>query len=189
MNYLCKGSSIEIRKMKDCDADYNLMVSWLSNPVVLKYYEGVKNVFDIKKVLDKFRPKVIGESLVVACIIEIHKSPAGYIQYFPINSNEDYDLKDELIVDISKNNYGIDLFIADDGDRNKGYGTEILQLLLGYLFEQKDADEVFIDPQTWNERAIKCYEKCGFKPIKVIKKREITDGELMDSLIMSIKRS
>lgn len=44
----------------------------------------------------------------------------------------------------------------------------------------------FIDPQTWNKRAIRCYKKSGFIPMVVIKNREMHDGEYKDSLIMSI---
>jgi hypothetical protein len=36
----------------------------------------------------------------------------------------------------------------------------------------------------WNKRAIRCYEKCGFKAIGIIKERELHDGEYKDSLIM-----
>lgn len=58
--------------------------------------------------------------------------------------------------------------------------------MLSYLFLNENADIVFIDPQTWNKRAIRCYEKSGFTPMTVIKNREMHDGEYKDSLIMSI---
>lgn len=187
MIYICKSSSVGVRKMEDSTNDYNLMVNWLSNPMVKEYYGGLNNAVDLESIMKKYRPRVLSESPVVACIIEIQGEPEGYIQYYPIKSDEDYDLKNKITIDFSKNNYGIDLFIYDEKNRNNGFGTIIIQLLLTYLFEQKNADEVFIDPQTWNHRAIRCYEKSGFTPIKVIEKRELFDGELRDNLIMSVK--
>ncbi|MDD4164012.1 MAG: GNAT family protein [Eubacteriales bacterium] len=188
MNYICKDSSIGIREMKDCINDYNLMLDWLSNPVVLKYYEGLNSVFDLQNIIKKYRPRITGVESVVAYIIEICDKPVGYIQYYPIKSDEDYDLKGEITLDFSKTIYGLDLFIADETNRNCGFGTKTIKLILNFLFKQKNANKVFIDPQTWNIRAIKCYKKCGFKPIKVIEKRELCNGELKDSLIMCIAR-
>ena len=36
------------------------------------------------------------------------------------------------------------------------------------------------DPQAWNERAIRCYEKCGFKKVKLLPKHELHEGEYRD---------
>lgn len=35
-----------------------------------------------------------------------------------------------------------------------------------FVFEQKGADKVVADPETRNSRAIRCYEKCGFRKVK-----------------------
>ena len=55
-------------------------------------------------------------------------------------------------------------------------------------FRERNADIIFIDPQTWNTRAIKCYEKSGIASFKVIEKRKQYDAEYMGSLIMCITR-
>jgi len=55
-----------------------------------------------------------------------------------------------------------------------------------YLFQDENADIIFIDPQTWNKRAVRCYEKSGFNPIMVAKNRELHDDEPKDCLIMVI---
>lgn len=51
--------------------------------------------------------------------------------------------------------------------------TKEMRSMISYLFNRKDADIIFIDPQEWNKRAIRCYEKSGFIPRVVIKNREM----------------
>lgn len=52
--------------------------------------------------------------------------------------------------------------------------------MVKYLVEHKQADRVVMDPQTRNTRALKCYEKCGFKRIKILPKHEFHEGEYQD---------
>lgn len=40
MNYICETDNLSIRKMEDCLNDYTLLLKWLSDPIVLDYYEG-----------------------------------------------------------------------------------------------------------------------------------------------------
>ncbi len=37
-----------------------------------------------------------------------------------------------------------------------------------------------------NKRAIKCYEECGFKAIKILKKRELHEGQYRDNLVIPL---
>lgn len=185
MNYLAQKNNIEIRKMEDTTEDYRLMTKWLSDEDVLDYYEGRDNVFDIEKTIRKFRPRAIGEDSVTSCIIEINKNPIGYIQYYLIDT-EEYNVSESIAIKDDEKSYGIDLFIGEVNSWNKGIGTVALSSLIKYLFECEKADNVFIDPHCENKRAIRCYEKCGFKPIGIIKNRELFNGRYRDSLIMSI---
>lgn len=183
MKYLIENGDIHIRKMKDYAMDYSLMAKWLSTNEVLDYYEGRSNSFDLEKVIKKFAPRVKGEEAVVPCIIEYNQKAIGYIQYYRIEP-------DDVGYGINMKNYrlpyGIDLFIGETDYWNKGVGTIVVKSMITYLFKDENADVVFIDPQTWNKRAIRCYEKSGFTPMVVIKNREMHDGEYKDNLIMSI---
>lgn len=57
--------------------------------------------------------------------------------------------------------------------------------MVEYLIEQKQANIVVMDPQTWNERAIMCYEKCGFKKVKIMQKHEFHEGDYRDCLLIN----
>lgn len=183
MQYICKENSVAIRKMNDNSYDYNLLAKWLSDPEVLEYYEGRNNSFDLDRVIKKFGPRIRGEELVTPCIIEYEEQAIGYIQYYKIDS-EEYNVCGKIEINEYAMPYGMDLFIGETDFWNKGIGTNMLKALIQYLFVKENADD--IDPQTWNKRAIKCYEKCGFKPITIIEKRELLDDEYRDNLIMMI---
>lgn len=45
---------------------------------------------------------------------------------------------------------------------NRGYGTEAVQLLLRYAFDSLGLRRVYLRVYRGNQRAIRCYEKCGF---------------------------
>lgn len=62
--------------------------------------------------------------------------------------------------------FSIDLFIADEKNLNKGYGTQIVKAFARYIFEHFAAKKILIDPASSNLRAIRCYEKAGFKFVK-----------------------
>jgi aminoglycoside 6'-N-acetyltransferase len=185
MDYICKNETILIRKLQDCDADYKLLTKWLSDPTVLEYYEGQSNSFNLDRVKEKFEHRARGESRVNVGVVEYKENPIGFVQYYEITPNE-YSEAELIDMHEFKMPYGMDIIIGETDYWNKGIGTEVLQTLIKHLFEHLNVDIIFIDPQTWNKRAIRCYEKCGFKAIGIIKGRERHDSEYKDSLIMCI---
>ena len=185
MKYIFQSDNIGIRKMEDEITDYKHMTKWLSTEELLDYYAGRSNSFTLEKVIKKYAPRVKGEDAVIPCLIEFSQKAIGYIQYYPIEPDK-YNVNDIINMDGYTFPYGIDLFIGETDNWSKGIGTIVLRGLISYLFKDKNADIILIDPQTWNKRAIRCYEKSGFIPRGVVKNRELHDGEYKDSLIMSI---
>jgi RimJ/RimL family protein N-acetyltransferase len=57
----------------------------------------------------------------------------------------------------------VGILIGNKNYWNKGYGTEAITLLLDYGFKALNLHNVLIRVYSFNERAIKCYEKIGFK--------------------------
>lgn len=185
MNYFTDYKKIALRKMRDHLDDYKLMTKWLSDPEVLKYYEGRDKAFTLEKAVEKYRARILGQSPVVPCIMEYNKTPIGYIQYYIIDP-EEYEIQDLKTIAPYKKPYGIDLFIGETDYWNKGIGTDLIKSMIDYLFKNKNADAIFIDPQITNIRAIRSYEKCGFKAITKLEKRELHEGEYRDNLLMVI---
>ena len=55
------------------------------------------------------------------------------------------------------------IFIGEKAERSKGYGAEAIKLLLDFGFNYLNLHEIKLDVYEFNKRAIKCYEKVGFK--------------------------
>lgn len=57
------------------------------------------------------------------------------------------------------------IFIGDVEEREKGYGTEAINLILDYGFNYLNLNNIKLDVVEFNERAIACYKKCGLKNV------------------------
>ena len=76
--------------------------------------------------------------------------------------------------------YGYDSFAREAelgitiGDRDywgRGYGTDTVRCMLGYLFTEMKLRRVFLHTLTWNHRAQAAFERAGFSRV-----REVTRG-------------
>ncbi|PAE20829.1 GNAT family N-acetyltransferase [Bacillus sp. 7504-2] len=169
---LFQNGKLLVRKLEL--KDNYLLAKWLSDPLVLEYYEGRDNPFDLEKVNKKFYQCKNG---VIGCIVEFENIEIGYTQYYQLD-NETRNLYG--YVDVPDIIYGIDQFIGEIEYWNRGIGTLLVKSMVEFLVEQKQADRVVMDPQTSNKRAIRCYEKCGFERVKLLPKNELHEGEYRD---------
>lgn len=78
------------------------------------------------------------------------------------------------------------IFIGDKEFRSKGYGTEAIRLILEYGFKYMNLYNIKLDLMEFNERALKCYEKCGFKEYGRRRKCKFINGKYYDSISMDI---
>ena len=78
------------------------------------------------------------------------------------------------------------IFIGDDAFRSKGYGTEAIKLLLEYGFKYLNLHSIRLDLLEVNERAHKCYLKCGFKDVGRSREEIFLNGKYYDKLHMDI---
>ena len=78
------------------------------------------------------------------------------------------------------------IFIGDDEFRSKGYGSEAINLILEYGFKYLNLHNINLDLLSFNERAHKCYLKCGFKDAGRIREAVFINGNYYDRLRMDI---
>lgn len=78
------------------------------------------------------------------------------------------------------------IFIGDKDYRDKGYGTEAIRLILEYGFKYMNLKNIKLDLMEFNIRALKCYEKCGFKEYGRRRKCKFINGKYYDSINMDI---
>jgi len=80
----------------------------------------------------------------------------------------------------------IGIFIGEESDRNKGYGTEAVKLLIKYGFEYLNLNNIMLTAYSFNERAIKSYKKCGFKEFGRRHNVVTIKNKLYDDIYMEI---
>lgn len=80
------------------------------------------------------------------------------------------------------------IFIGDENNLSKGFGSEAIMLLLDYAFNYINLNNIMLKVFAINKRAIKAYEKCGFKTFGVWKECRYFNGEYSDEMYMSITK-
>lgn len=78
--------------------------------------------------------------------------------------------KDELLGNCSlfdvnhiHNTAKLGIFIGDEANRARGYGTEAIELLLSFGFNILNLNNIMLQVFSFNQNAISCYKKIGFK--------------------------
>ena len=78
------------------------------------------------------------------------------------------------------------IFIGGAEDRSKGYGAEALRLLVGYGFKWLGLLNIDLHVHSGNARAIRCYEKAGFRTYGRRSGVIFYDGGWMDDVLMEV---
>lgn len=74
----------------------------------------------------------------------------GNCVYYNINATED---EAEL-----------GIMIGDGDCQDKGYGTDAVATLVNHIFRQTNLKRLHLKTLDWNQRAQKCFQRCGFTP-------------------------
>ena len=92
-------------------------------------------------------------------IAEIEARPVGFIQIIDCREEETHYWGD----DCPEHARAIDIWIGEESDIGRGYGTQMMQLALARCFAHQLCQHVLIDPLTSNTKAHRFYEAMGFK--------------------------
>ena len=158
--------------------DLPLLLKWLTDERVLAYYEGRDVRFTMDSLAAHFLEEIPGGFRV---IFEYGNIPVGYGQAYRLSgaSFEEYGYPDTGRVV-----YAMDQFIGEPDWWNKGIGTSFLKLMAEYLKKEKAAGILLLDPHKNNFRAIRAYEKAGFRIIGSLPEHELFEGKKEDCWLM-----
>lgn len=177
---LIQDGKIRVRKLAEKDKE--TMVKWLTDPEILKYYEGRDNPHDSGKVKRHFYCPHDGTA---RCVVEYNEKAIGYIQFYLLEEQERFEYG---YWNPAETIYGTDQFIGESDYWNKGLGKRLINLIKEYLMAEKKADIIVMDPQVSNERALACYEHCGFRKVKFLPAHELHEGEMKDCWLMEYRK-
>ena len=62
---------------------------------------------------------------------------------------------------------------------NKGYGTDAVRALLDLARNNLGLRHIYLRVYRFNHRAIRCYEKCGFRHIRTLEPKGEISGYIM----------
>ena len=84
---------------------------------------------------------------------------------------------------------GIDLFLGTPY-HGGGLGTDAVRTMARHLVLDHGHHRLVIDPAADNERAIRCYEKAGFRSVGIMREHWLDpDGAWRDGLLMDLLAS
>jgi aminoglycoside 6'-N-acetyltransferase len=110
---------------------------------------------------------------VVALAVEHDGRVAGLIQFHEENEPD-------------FRHAGIDVFLST-GCHGQGLGADAVRTLAGHLIENRGHHRITIDPAAANERAIRCYERVGFRRVGIMRRYwRDPSGEWQDGLLLDL---
>jgi RimJ/RimL family protein N-acetyltransferase len=116
-------------------------------------------------------------------------SPAGY--YFSIRTLAEDKLIGEIGLDVvnwSGRDAFVGLGIGETEYWSKGYGTDVMNVLLRFAFTEINLRRVSLGVFEYNPRAIRSYEKAGFRHEGRMRGLLNREGRRWDNLFMGILR-
>ena len=76
--------------------------------------------------------------------------------------------------------------IAEKANWSKGYGSEATRLMVKYAFETINLNRIQLHVSTENERAVKTYQKIGFKIEGTLRQAMFFDNRYHDFYLMAL---
>lgn len=176
------NGDIRIRSMTE--EDLPLMLKWLTDVRVLEFYAGRDTHYSFETLREHYSEA--WDTVYYRVIFEYKGTAVGYGQI--------YRLYDELYEEYcypqtGETVFAADQFIGEPEYWNMGIGTKYIKTVLDYLKTRENADAVILDPQKSNTRAIRAYEKAGFKIIDEMPGHELFEGKKVDCYLMEFGRS
>lgn len=130
--------------------DFPLLARWLAEPHIARWWGAV----------DEELASIEGHMTSVEVrpmIAELDGRPIAYVQYYDPHLEQDHPYQDQ-----PKGTLGIDISIGPPDLLGVGHGSAIVRQLVDALFAA-GAPRIVIDPDPDNVRAIRAYEKAGFR--------------------------
>lgn len=141
--------------------DLPLIHHWLTQVHVTEWWENSGVYADIEA---EFLPLTDLNSSTRGYLALLEDEPLGFIQSYVVKDSGDGWWEEET----NPGARGIDQFLGNARQLNQGLGTAMVTTFTELLFQDPVVTKIQTDPRPDNVRAIRCYTKAGFKPIKEV---------------------
>lgn len=173
MKYFKKLVGEKIYLSPPNEEDIETYTKWLNDFNTTDYLGASSKLYTIQGEKKWFENENTKEDTITFCIIENNNNKLiGNCSIHEINN-------------INKT-ATLGIFIGDEEARNRGYGTEVIKLLLDFGFNYLNLHSIQLHVMSFNKRAIRCYEKCGFKEVGRRREAYYLNGKYYDTITMDI---
>ncbi len=159
-----RGESVSLRRASAADAPR--LAAIIALPSVAEWW-------------GRHEPATIVEEVIapgddtVTYAIDVAGQVVGLVQYWEEN-------------DPQFRHAGIDIFL-DPACHGRGLGADAVRTVARHLFADRGHHRVVIDPAADNHRAIRSYQRVGFRPVGVMRRYwRDPQGHLRDGLLMDL---
>jgi ribosomal-protein-alanine N-acetyltransferase len=169
---IIRGHRVLLRPPRDSDLEESLRV-WTPE---LRHMYGGSLTSERRPTMEDRRRWLERAKLAPAAHLSI-EADGHYIGHLGLTTADESNKRGRFVIGIEDPQYW-----------GKGYGTEVTRLMLRYAFETLELHRVELRVAAYNTRAIRCYEKAGFRHEGVERDSFFVDGRWHDDVLMAILR-
>lgn len=134
--------------------DFALLHRWLNEPHVAEWWDGPVT---LAEVFEKYQRK-LRESWQQCYIVVCDDQPRGYMGVYRAA-----EVGNGWWPNAEANTVGIDAFVGDAECVSRGLGARFVGAFTDWLLARPGIEKVITDPSPANFRAVRCFEKAGFR--------------------------
>lgn len=168
---MLKGKKVNLREIRKSDIDYFL--KWFNDPEIMQYNPRYLPMMGAKE--EKWIEKIANSEDTAHFVMETRDEKVIGVCGFNQINYKDQDAH-------------IGINIGEKDCWEKGYGTEALELLVEYGFNQLNLHHITTEVYGFNGRSMRVQEKAGFQ--KEGHQREVVfkNGKYHDRIIFGLLR-
>ncbi|MGP0586651.1 GNAT family N-acetyltransferase [Paenibacillus timonensis] len=167
------GDRIILREYRKEDLQY--MRVWCNDPEIV---DNLSDVF-------LFPHTVNGTEQYLNSILEGNTQQKGFV--IAHKDTEEYIGQIDLFkIDWKNRSTELGIVIGIKKYLGKGYGTEAIKVLQNFVFNRLNLNRLHLELHDFNQRAYRCYVKCGFKEEGRLREKNFVNGRYSDTIYMSI---
>jgi RimJ/RimL family protein N-acetyltransferase len=155
-----RSSTISFRLLTEDDLP--LLRAWRADPEVTRWYGPA---LDRTEIETKYRPRIEGREAVDSFVIEVDGRPVGHVQRYLLADHPEYAVR----TGVGDAGLGMDLYIGEADARGRGLGARVIERFAEMCFEDfRNAPLIVTGPDPTNVRAVRAFERAGFKSLRSI---------------------
>ncbi|TFF99261.1 MAG: N-acetyltransferase [Promethearchaeota archaeon] len=153
--------------------DVHLFHKWINDIELTKYLMILPAVLTIEDEKEWFESsRKSQDSFTLSIVLKDNQRTIGNLGLKQINKND------------GSGDFGI--MIGEKEYWNKGYGTEATKLILDFAFNVLRLHSIHLKVYNYNKRALRSYEKIGFKKCGYLRESKFYGGKYHDIILMDI---